>query len=567
MWNSQNEMTTSASRSGGESASPALPERIISWTPSLVAGMMLGWALAWSVYTSHEAQWPGEWDILRDISVAQAIYDGRYPEDPIQLGDVSWYNPLTGAILAVRGLWSSQSLPRLAIVMGPYVNLLAPLLFYAMLATFFGRGAGLVGLALYLFVRDPAYPFWISASYSPWFMAPIYSMGLLFAVLATYGYALRSRAWLGYAAAGLLLGVTFTSHTAPALVGGGAMLLMTFVQAIDAWRGERNFKAVIPEFERFLLLLTLAFLISLPYSLPILWRYQFRVQNPWPSLYATPYVELQHLSLRLREALNWRTALAGVGVVALAAHWRRHIEARLVLCWGVVVTAFMTQHYLWQYLLTRGIVVSAFVPGHHAAIHLSAFRNAACAVGMTTLAAIPAWGLQRLSLPGSRPWNALAQGGIPWLVVAATVTLLYANNPYGQRVDFQPPQRDMYQAFHEQGIPMYEWILHNTPPDAVFLCNEESVGLTVVMPAGRKLVASMLLYTNPFTHPAPRADAQAALFEAAERGDKERFCEYAARYPSLFLLLREEASPPSFFFEEAYRAGGLIVYQQNVCEP
>ncbi len=534
----------------------------------MIAGVLLGWALAWGVYTRHEAQWPGEWDILRDISVAQAMYDGRYPEDPIQLGDVSWYNPLTGAILAFCGLFSSHSLPRLAIVVGPYVNLLAPLLFYAMLAACFGRGAALVGLGLYLFVRNPAYPFWISASYSPWFMAPIYSMGLLFALLAVYPCAPRSRAWPGYAAAGLLLGVAFTSHTAPALVGGGAMLLMTIVQAIDAWRDKRKFKAVMPEFKRFLLLLAVAFLVSLPYSLPILWRYQFRVENPWPSLYATPYVELQHLPLRLREALNWRTALAGVGVVALVMQCRRRVEARLILCWGIVVTAFMVQHYLWQYLLARGVVLSAFVPGHHAAIHLSAFRNAACAVGVTILAALFARVLQRLPLPGLRQRKApILRGCIHWSVVIATVALLYVSNPYGRRVDFQPPQRDMYQAFHEQGIPMYEWILNNTPPDAVFLCNEESVGLTVVMPAGRKLAASMLLYTNPFTHPAPRADAQAALFDAAERGDKERFCEYAARYPSLYLLLREDVSPPPFYFEEAYRAGGLVVYQQNSCEP
>ena len=148
---------------------------------------------------------------------------------------------------------------------------------------------------------------------------------------------------------------------------------------------------------------------------------------------------------------------------------------------------------------------------------------------------------------------------------------LYIANPLSARVDFQAPDAALYHQFHEQGIPMYHWILENTAPDSVFLCEEEVLGMTVVMPAARKIVAPMLLYSNPYVPPEPLFDKQRILFAAIEDGDREALCDEARHYPSLYLLTREDGvyarqKQVKTLFDKAHSAGGLAVWRMHPCQ-
>ncbi len=559
----------------------------------LAVGLVCGWSLVLAVRASTPCQWPAEWDTLRDISMAQTMLDGRYPEDPILLGETLWYNPLTGALI---GLWSRLArvpLHRAAILMGPYVNLLTPLGIVVLLTLLFGRAAALAGLCVVLFAKDPQVPFWVNAAYSPWLLAPLYSLGLLFFLLATYHRALITRSFRLHVLAGLLLGLVFTAHTAPALVAGTTMLLTLLVELYLLWRrtlannteGDADSAPPSPTAQTkntlwrlpcyFCVLLVIAFVVSLPYTWSILWNYRFQVHNPFPSLFAVDYVSLAQMPDRLREAVNWRNALALVGVGALVMRWRRDTAARLILCWTVAAAAFTVQHYLWQALLARGIVWTAFVPGHHAAIHLSAVRAVLFAVGTTTVGAaagrgiVHAWG----TITDLAAWaSAKAQAehiGAACAAVCAGLAL-YCANPLTTRVDFQPPDAALYHEYHEQGIPMYQWILEHTETDAVFLCEEEALGMTVVMPAARNLVAPMLLYCNPYVNPAPLFDAKRALLDVIEQGDSTAFCEQARQYPVLYLLTRADNTLLQHtqfdaLFEKAHSAGGLVAWRARPC--
>jgi len=163
----------------------------------------------------------------------------------------------------------------------------------------------------------------------------------------------------------------------------------------------------------------------------------------------------------------------------------------------------------------------------------------------------------------------LKQAGAIALTLCACLAL-YLEHPLMNRPDFMTPDRALYQQFHEQGIPMYRWILANTGPDAVFLCEQESTGMTVVMPAGRKLVAAMLLYSNPYVQVAPLFEAQKKLLESIESGDKAGFCTLAAPYPELYLLtLREKSESDrqkyAVFFDKQTDAGNLTVWRARSC--
>ena len=117
---------------------------------------------------------------------------------------------------------------------------------------------------------------------------------------------------------------------------------------------------------------------------------------------------------------------------------------------------------------------------------------------------------------------------------------------------------------------MYEWILRNTPPEAVFLCRDDSVAMTVVMPAARKLLFPMLIYSNPFVDIGSLAQDNARVIDAVKAGDREAFCTEASRYAGLYMLVKEDdLTPPDHtpgpFFAEVYRAGGLVVLKGAPC--
>ncbi len=526
--------------------------------PALAAGLLLGWALMRAMYALDACQATMEWDVLRDISIAQSIQDGHYPEDPILSGEVSWYNPLTGGILACCARLTGIPLQRLGVILGPFLNLLVPLGFYLLVSHLFGAPAALAGLCLVLFGKEHALPLWTCAYY-PWLLAPAYSLGLLFITLLVFLKAVRRGTPLLHYLAGLLLGLTFLSHTAPALVGGGTMALFMIM---TLWRDRRCAEAAKDSRRKlglFLLLLTVAFFVSLPYTGPILWRYQFRMLNPWPSLYAAQYVELNALPDRLREAISPRNFIALIGLAALVKR-RREPEAALVLCWSVVAAAFLVQFYGWQALRLNNIVLPSLVPGHHGAIHLAAVRTVLFSAGL-------AHGCERIGSLVSSPrcFPAIPRGAAIALCLcfAATATgaILYWNNPYPGRIDFSPPERRGFFELHERHLPMYGYIRDQLPPNAVVLCEDESLGLQVVMPAGRKLVCPMLLYSNPYVDRGPLLLAQERLLDALSRKDEDAFCEQAGVYPSLYVLWRNPLPDAPPFAAPIHDAGGLFLYK------
>lgn len=547
----------------------------------LVAGL-LAFSLVRAIGATIQTQWPPEWDVLRDFGTAQVILEGRYPEDPILVGKTLWYNPLTGAILALAHLVSGLPVARLGILLGPYLNLVTPLGFVVLLALLFGRPAALAGMCLVLFGKNPANPFWVQLCYAPWLMAPLYASGLMFLTLAVFYRAFSRGSTTGHVFAGGLLGITFMAHTAPAIVAGGTMLLFCIVQALfpgctsslpakDAAFGDgKNRRAAFQLLGRFLLLLLAAFVISLPYTWSILWKYGFHVRNPYPSLFAVDYVLLDQLPARLHEALNWRNGFAVLGLGVLS--YRRDMPSRLVLCWTVTAALLMVQHYGVQALAEwNNVLLPGFAPGHHWAIHWSAARAALFAVGVAAAGAGAVFLLGHILPAVSDAFLMKACRAGASAAACLAGGFLYVSHPLTTRADFQEPDMAGYRQFHEQYIPVYEWVLNNTPPESVFLCRDDSVAMTVVMPAARKLLFPMLIYSNPFVDIGPLAQENGKVYDAIKQGDRDAFCAEAARYAGLYMLLKEQeaASPennPVPFFAEVYRSGGLVVLKAMSCD-
>ena len=551
----------------------------------LIVTLLLGFCLVRAVLATRECLWPIGWDLLRDVSMGQVMLDGRYPEDPILLNETLWYNPLTGAILAFGHLISGLSMPRVGVLIGPFLNLLAPLGFTVAAAYFFGRAAALAGLCMVLFGRDPAVSIWVTFSYSPWVTASLYAAGLMLFLFFVYYNAFQRQSCPGYIAAGMLLGVVFMAHTAPAIVAGGAMLLhLVWEEGGSVWaRLARRRNACPPgrlepigtwrPVFLFSLLLLVAFLASLPYTGSILWNYQFQVCNPAPSLFALDYVLLEQLPDRIGDALNWPNGFALIGFLTVLC--RRNRADRFVLCWTLTVSLLLIQHYLWQLLENHyGVRVPGLVPGHHGTIHMTAVRAVFFGAGIAFAGNFVARGIGRLcqvwgGSPSPRSFSALSKTAKTALACAAGV-LLYLGHPLMTHPDFQRPDMNLYARYHQRGIPIYEWILEHTDPDAVFICNDDEIAMTIVMPAARKLLFPPYIYSNPFVDPGPLSYHDRLLREAAKGDDAEVFCTERSKYSNVYMILREEEFGASIaesapLFSEVFRTGGLVLLEARSC--
>lgn len=550
-----------------------------------IVASLLAFSLVRAVAATHQCKWPSEWDLLRDISMAETILAGRYPEDPILQGETLWYNPLTGAILAVAQKVSGISLPRLGILLGPYLNLITPLGIVVLLSCLFGRAAALAGLCMVLYGKYPHNPFWVQVCYAPWLMAPLYASGLMFLTLAAVfrAYTRRSLAW--HVVAGVLLGVAFMAHTAPAIIAGGTMVLLLLVEIAGLHRccpttvqdasksGLIDKRDPVRRTALVFVLLGTAFLISLPFTYSILWNYGFQVRNPHPSLFTANFVLLQELPARVGESIQWRNGAALVGLIVLLR--RRDRASWLVLCWLAVAGAMMAQHYLWQLLLLRfNIMLPGLAPGHHWAIHLSAVRAALFAVGVVSIG-------EGISIAATR-WRHLRtrtkiapgrSGAVPVAGFAAAALagmLLYTAHPLTTRADFQIPDMTLYHQYHQVRMPMYEWIRTQTPPDAVILCFDDAVAMTVVMPAARKLLHPMMIYSNLYVDPGVLSYDRFRLVDAIQRQDLSAFCDERERYSELYMLITvqehaEKRPEELMLFTEVHRAGGLVLLQALSC--
>ena len=541
--------------------------------PVLLALAMTAYCLVFALRATSGVQWPYEWDAFRDIGAAQTMLDGRYPEDPIMLGRTLWYNPLTAACNAAFSAATGVPLPRANVLLGPWLQLLTPAGFFALVWVLFGRWAAVLALAAFLFGKTGNIPAWNCATYSPWLFAPVFAQGFFYLALAGFVLVRRMRpsgvAW--HALVGLLLALTFMTHTAPAVNAGGVMaaVILVAVWRIGRRAGMRAAwrEAVLP----FLVLLAVAFLASLPYTWSILRDYHFHVRNPWPGLYASAYVELAHLPERVREALNWRNLVALLGAVAvlMRAEWRR--SALVPFAWAGLAALFLAQNYVSQALLSRGVLITTLVPGHHAAVYLSAahwvFFGAGAAALARTTADLLLRAVRRRGAEEGGVAATLANAACCAAVLAAVVAGLFALRPYRDWLEFGITRnRAEYAANYESKTDMYAWILRNTAPHAVFLTDEDAVGLQVVMPAARKLAGSMLLYLNPYVDVQPLMGDRQQMLQAMRDGDGARLHELARRRGVTHFLGREKgpdgapAAAPRFF-REVHRAGGLVAYE------
>ena len=201
------------------------------WLPHAVAAVALAAALGSGLFAARGLSVPPEVDHYRDMGAAQSVLDGNRGADPAYAGERWWYPPLLPALTAGLSRVTGLPLPALYVRVGPWLNLLGALAFYGLGCLLLTAWPALLALLAYLFVGTWSLPSWGQATYSPWLWPLFFVQLFAFLTASAWLLALRTGRRRWDVATGLLLGLTFLGHAAPALILAAAM---------SSWRSRRR---------------------------------------------------------------------------------------------------------------------------------------------------------------------------------------------------------------------------------------------------------------------------------------------------------------------------------------
>jgi hypothetical protein len=438
-------------------------------------------AISLTVARSHVAglEWPYDGDHYRDVAQAQAALDGHPLSDPFYGGESIWYNPLLSWTVAAGASVARVPPATFHVQAGPWLNLLGPIAFYLLAAATAGRGAAFAALVIFLFFNCRAEPALTCPTYSCWLFVASFAQGFFYLSLLVIATTPRDPTAGRAVMVGALAGLTFLTHTAPALILGTVAMFVLRPRAL-AIAGAT------------------AAAVASPFLVSIAWHYRFSILNDAPMAWRWLPVTLQGFPGALRtDALLITAGLAG----ALLA------RNRVLLLWMAVSLS------LTAYGLARDWVpaLPAVVPAFH-------FWRSALA-SLTLLTGVTAWTVcERVA------------GRYAGVVLASAAALAIAANlqQYRGRFDFVYG-RSIARNRDPNHAAAGAFLRKVTREDAVVL-GSRGASLQIIGPAGRHVVAVNANWSNPYIENATRVRDRDTMLDLLKSGDVRGFTELADTY-------------------------------------
>lgn len=490
-------------------------ERATYW---VTAALLIGTALVLSWPATRGLSWPIEIDLYRDMGAAQALLDGDWAGDPAYLGERRWYPPLVPMLCAAASAMFDLPLRAVFTHGGLWLNLLGPVAFFLLARAWFGPRAACFALLGFLFLRGSAVPSTQVASYSPWLWPFNFTQGLTYLTLGALAQAERQRSVLVELASGVLLGLTFLSHPAPALVIAVAWL------AHLGWRlfDERQIRPVIVSL---LSVATPALLLALYLLWPIASEYGFRTLNPSPARHIA--VGNGQFAKLLLGSINGVGLLVCLAALCFPRRLPVPSPARRLALTATGSAALLLIYAIGaQSLYARGIALPALVPAFHFNLVLSALLTTWFGVGVDKV----------LELLAPR-MRAFSPGRLAAFSIAIILTVAAARAPsYRARHELQHQRGESQRLAARRDLTaLYQFAL-GVPADSVFATDVELSTFSVAG-AGRKAMCVNDNHSNPYVDWDERRKAQDELMAAIERGDSATARRFSDAYGLRFIVL------------------------------
>lgn len=492
---------------------------------------ILSVALVVSVQSVKPFSWPFSWDALRDIAIAQTIYDGQFPQDPILKDEINWYNPLIGIIIAIVGKATNLSLPEAYVRISPYLTLLLPISFALFAYKINGATASLATLCYCIFARHPLLIEWIYGCYLPWLYATHFAKAFFFLYLTALLAYKKNAKPISLILSGLFLGLAFLSHTSAFLEG----LIIAII--ITLWENRATIKSLkianlIRSTTYVFILIAITLFVSSIYWIPILLKYQFIIKNPYPALYLTPALEPSKILDTLTRSANSFTVLGSICfLVFLFPKTSTYTNLYILRVWTLTTSLVALYQILCIFLNKHGYIIPPPYPFHHTFISLHLLIGCFFGYGVSSFAAQIA---NKLS-PQSAKKDKYEFFNLFTTISICLVCVLI--NAYLYSFTLLPPFSELYRGRPENGFVQesekyngtYRWLIQNTLPQDKILC-DEILAVRVVMPAGRKVVYPFMFYLNPYVNLVDHLEKYSKIWKALK--DK--------RYPDFIAYLRKE---------------------------
>lgn len=498
------------------------------------------------LWMTRGVHWPQDLDGFRDLAIAESILNRGWRADAFYRGELAWYNPLVPAAAAYTSVLSGVDLPRTFVVLGAWLNALAPIAYYICIRVLVGPPVALMATAAFLFL--PSRPeAWASATYSPWLFPALAAQVPLYASLASWVITLRKPTVFGAVRTGVLIGVTFLAHTAPAIVLLGVVWFSGFGFPVWPPRWTRARAIALQATTTVVSLIVVALFLA-----PLVWHYGLRVRNRAPATWSYDPAQplLWVMGMRFGDVVIVALAVTGLVFILRRA---APVTRAVTLPWGGVVGAAL----LYALLTEKLTSIPTLVPAYHFLFLLRAWKWLLVAIG----------GLDVL------------RRGLPWLrhrvsygvsteAALLTLSMLLAVAMYPRYLG-----RDAFTGARDRALAVgddtaerqaYAWIQRHTLDSDVFAASDVD-GLRIVAPAGRYVVAVQPHFSSPYVDWGRRTTDRDRMLSAFTSGDLGTFDERARRYGVTHLLLRTpkdalDSDAPVPGFCRVFQAGTLSVF-------
>jgi hypothetical protein len=461
-----------------------------------------------------DLDWPGDPDMFRDLAVAQSLVDCRCLDDPHYRGELLWYNPLTAGVVAAVATATDRPVHVVQVRDGAWLNLLAPVAFYAVVARLGGRLAALPALVAFLFL-GPGRLF-DTSSYSPWLMSPNFGQAFLYLGVAAYVWAADGDRLIRWLVAGLVAGLAVLGHTAVAIV-------LAAVIGVDAAMSLRASGPPGRLLARAAVLAGAAMAVASPFLYAILWHYGADVVNPVPTVWIDRSMEIDRLGTFVRGHF-WRPVMApvAVGLIAAIAGVVTGRARRVLVVWSVVCLGLLSYEFVWQWYRAQGVTLPTMLPGFHFLRLLDAAESVWFGIGAAALVTV---GVSRVARP---VWQVTAAVVLVVITCAGAAWLAWPG--YRQRHDFVAMRTSSQQMYRDEALlGLRDWLRTSTPRHAVVLA-DAGISFAVVAPAGRRVIEVPAFFSNTFVDWGERHDAANAMWAALTSSNCAGLDEIASRF-------------------------------------
>jgi len=492
-------------------------QNLIAW---LTASVLLLLAFGFQYANTSALTVPAEEDFYRDLGTANALLQGFTTQDANLVGEVRWYNPLTPALISLISLITNSTPFDIYAHAGVFLNLLAPLALFLFAARLWSLPAGCFTLTAYLFLGAHDQLTSRYATYSPWPWPYNVAQGPALLTLALLQWACSSGRTIAFIVCGLMLGLTFLTHTAPAAIIALAVVLLCLYQA---WVGQWHWQQAL---QRLLATGIPALIVALPLLLPIYAQYRFHTLNTVPAQFESLYLgEVIHMLAAPRNLI----ALPALLLICFRVLVHRDRDSRLPLFVAFAAASGVLFAYGIAADILRGrgtINLPVLVPSFHFHLYVTISLYIAFGIGA-------AWLLQRARIT-ERQEQALMVA-----VIACVVGLAWPS--YSKNLDTHKfVQNAEHLAQRQELRALYQWCLANSHSDDVFLV-DDFYGQFSVGAAGRKLIVLDPMFTSPYVDLDKRVDDRRALYEAIHRSDEATFNKLADQYRVRYVVTSADA--------------------------